>query len=91
MRNIKYFTLLVICIISCQTILGQKYMNFSNCETELDFKRYFEKNILELDPLEGIYAVTLGYETENKNSGKKRNAVTLYRAIVKWPDNKLYI
>lgn len=91
MRNIKYFTLLVICIISCQTILGQKYMNFSNCETELDFKRYFEKNILELDPLEGIYAVTLGYETENKNSGKKRNAVTLYRAIVKWPDNKFYI
>ena len=36
-------------------VYSQEYLNFKDCKTENDFNNYFQKNILSLDPLEGIY------------------------------------
>lgn len=71
-------------------VYSQEYLNFKDCKTENDFNNYFQKNILSLDPLEGIYIINSGYIQSAQGYGENRILEECNIAIVKDNDGNFY-
>ena len=71
-------------------VYSQEYLNFKDCKTENDFNNYFQKNILSLDPLEGIYIIKSGYIRSAQGYGENRILGESNIAIVKDNDGNFY-
>ena len=84
-KTIFFLLLLISNIVYCQD-----YLHFKNCKTEQDFDNYFQKNILSLDPLEGIYTINTGYITYSPVFGEDRILADCNIAIVKDTDGNFY-
>ena len=78
----RFFFIFCICLFKCIVIFG---------ETEVELKTYLNENILNLDPIEGIYDAEVGIIQESPFFGTRRNTEQVTVAIIKKSDNTYHI